>query len=63
MPAKCLYTDEEMEAIDEQQAQKAQLDQVLAAAPVAASAAKDLAQAGAIAGTAEGQQLPGVVPA
>lgn len=62
MPAKLLYDDEEMQAIDEQQAQKAQLDQILAAAPVAASAAKDLAQAGAIAGTAEGQQLPGVVP-
>lgn len=62
MPAKVLYTDDEMEEIDQAQAQKAQLDQVLAAAPVAASAARDLAQAGAIAGTAEGQQLPGVVP-
>lgn len=62
MPAKVLYTDDEMEEIDQAQAQKAQLDQLLAAAPVAASAAKDMAQAGAIAGTAEGQQLPGVVP-
>jgi len=56
------WTDDEMAAIDEQQAQAAQMQQVLAAAPVAASAAKDLAQAGAIAGTAEGQQMPGVVP-
>lgn len=62
MPSKVLYSDEEMEAIDAAEAQQAQLQQILAAAPVAASAAKDLAQAGAIAGTAEGQQLPGVVP-
>lgn len=62
MPAKMLYTDDEMDEIDQAQAQKAQLDQLLAAAPIAASAAKDMAQAGAIAGTAEGQQLPGVVP-
>lgn len=62
MPAKCLYDDEEMEAIDAQQAQAAQMQQILAAAPVAASAAKDLAQAGAIASTAEGQGLPAVVP-
>ena len=62
MPAKVMYTDEEMEEIDAAAAQQAQLQQILAAAPVAASAAKDLAQAGAIAGTAEGQQLPGVVP-
>jgi hypothetical protein len=62
MPAKCLYSDEDMQAIDAAQQQKAQMDQVLAAAPVAADAAKSLAQAGAISATAEGQQLPGVVP-
>jgi hypothetical protein len=62
MPSKVLYSDEEMLAIDEQQAQANQTQQILAAAPVAASAAKDLAQAGAIAGTADRQQLPGVVP-
>lgn len=62
MPSKVLYTDEELEDIDAAQAEQAQLQQVLAAAPVAASAAKDLAQAGVLAGTAEGQQLPGVVP-
>lgn len=62
VPSKVMYTDDEMEEIDAAQAQQAQMQQILQAAPVAASAAKDLAQAGAIAGTAEGQQLPGVVP-
>lgn len=61
MPAKVLYTDEEMEQIDEAQAQQAQMQQILAAAPVAASAAKDLAQAGATAATAEGQMMPGIL--
>lgn len=63
MPAKLLYTDEEMEQIDAQQAEQANLQQILQAAPVAASAAKDLAQANVLASTAEGQQLPGIVPA
>jgi hypothetical protein len=62
-PAKAQYSDEELEAIDEQQAMAAQAQQVLAAAPVAASAAKDLASAQAIAGTAERSAAPGVVPA
>jgi len=52
MPAKVMYTDDEMEEIDAAQAQQAQLQQILAAAPVAASAAKDLAQAGATAASA-----------
>lgn len=63
MPAKVMYTDDEMKGIDEAAAQAGQMQQILQAAPVAASAAKDLAQAGAIASTAEGQQLPNVVPA
>lgn len=49
VPAKVLYSDEEMAAIDEENAAQAQLQQVLQAAPVAASAARDLAQAGALA--------------
>lgn len=49
VPSKVLYSDDEMAAIDEQQAEAAQLQQVLQAAPVAASAARDLAQAGALA--------------
>lgn len=52
VPAKVMYTDEELEEIDAAQAEQAQLQQILAAAPVAASAAKDLAQAGATAASA-----------
>lgn len=62
MPSKVLYTDEEMAEIDEQQAQQDQMAQILAAAPVAASAAKDMAQASTIASTAEGQALPAIMP-
>ena len=61
MPAECLYSDEEMAAMDAQQQQQAQLQQILQAAPVAASAAKDLASAGAIAASTPNQQVP--VPA
>ena len=62
MPASLVYSDDEMEAIDEQAAQQAQLQQVLQAAPVAASAAKDLASAQAIAGSAPRQVLPNIAP-
>lgn len=55
MPASCLYSDEEMAEMDAQQQQAAQLQQILEAAPVAASAAKDLAQAGAIAASSPNQ--------
>lgn len=51
VPARLLATDEEIEAQDEEDASAAQLQQLLAAAPVAASSVKDLAQAQAIAGT------------
>jgi hypothetical protein len=63
MPAKLLYTDEEMEEIDAAQAQQAELNQILQAAPVAASAAKDIAQASAIAGAEPGDVLPNIMPA
>lgn len=62
MPSKLLHTDDEMEEINAAQQQEIQRQQILQAAPVAASAARDLAQAGALASTAEGQQLPNVVP-
>lgn len=62
-PAAAIYSNEEVAEINEAQASQAQAAQVLQAAPVAASAAKDLAQAGAIAQTAEGQAAPMVVPA
>jgi hypothetical protein len=61
MPAKVLYTDDEMEAIDAAQAEQAQMQQVLAAAPVAASAAKDLAQASAFA-TSQPNSPAGILP-
>jgi Bacteriophage head to tail connecting protein len=62
MPAKLMFSDEEMEEIDADAAQQAQVAQILEAAPVAASAAKDIAQASAIAGSDTGEMLPGVVP-
>lgn len=48
VPAKVLYTDDEVAAIDAAQAQQAQMQQILQAAPVAASAARDLSQAAAL---------------
>lgn len=62
MPAKLLYTNDEMEEIDAATQQQAQLQQILEAAPVAASAAKDIAQASAIAGSEPSEMLPGIVP-
>jgi hypothetical protein len=61
MPAKVLYTDDEMEQIDAAEAQQAQMNQVLAAAPVAASAAKDLSQAAAFA-TSQPNTPRGIMP-
>lgn len=61
MPSKVLYTDEEMEEINAAEAEQAQLQQVLAAAPVAASAAKDLSQAAAFA-SAQPNNVQGVLP-
>lgn len=52
MPSKLLYSDEEMAAQEEQQQAQTDLANVLAAAPVAASAARDLAQAQALSATA-----------
>lgn len=49
VPAKVLYTDDEMAEIDAAGEEQAQMQQLLQAAPVAASAAKDLAQAQALA--------------
>lgn len=61
MPSKVLYTDEEMEEIDAASAEQAQMQQMLAAAPVAASAAKDLAQAQAFA-TSSPNTPSGIMP-
>lgn len=57
-PQEAMRSDEEATAITEQQAQQAQMQQLLAAAPVAASASKDFAQAQALAGSAPGQAAP-----
>ena len=61
MPSKVLYTDEELEEIDAAQAEQAQLQQVLAAAPVAASAAKDMAQAASFA-SAQPNNIESILP-
>lgn len=62
MPAKLLYTDEEMEEIDAATAQQNQVQQLLAAAPVAAGAAKDIAQAQSLAAANPNQALPNIIP-
>jgi hypothetical protein len=60
VPAKVMYSDEEFEEIKAAEAQQAELAQVLQAAPVAASAAKDLAGAAALANASPNEQLPAV---
>lgn len=58
VPAKVMYSDEELEAIKDQEAQQAELATLLQAAPVAASAAKDLAGAAALVNASPNEQLP-----
>ena len=60
-PAKVLYTDEEMAALDEQNAQAAQAQQMLQAAPVMAETAKNLAQAQSMAASVPAGPAPAVV--
>lgn len=62
MPEKCIRSDEQVAAIDEQQAKASQAQQLLAAAPVVASTVKDLSQAQAMAGAAPNQEAPAVIP-
>lgn len=62
VPAKALRSKEAMAAKNEEKAQQAQVQQLLAAAPVAAGAVKDLAQAQALAGAAQPQQAPAIIP-
>lgn len=57
-PQEAMRSDEEVTALAAKQAQAAQAQQLLAAAPVAASASKDFAQARALAGSAPGEQAP-----
>lgn len=63
VPERLLRTDEEITQLKEQQAQQQQAQQLLAAAPVAASAAKDFAQAQSLAGSAPNQVAPNLFPA
>lgn len=59
-PAKGMYTDDELAAIDAQAEQANAAAQLLAAAPVAASAAKDLAAASSLSASAPNQVAPGL---
>lgn len=58
VPEDIIRSDEEVGAMSAQAQQAAQAQQLLAAAPVAAGAAKDFAQASAMAGSAPGQVAP-----
>jgi hypothetical protein len=49
VPLRCLYSDEELQAMDQAQAQQQQLANLVQAAPALAGAAKDLSQAQATA--------------
>ena len=59
VPAKALRTDEELEAMDAAQQEAAQMQQLLAAAPVAGQAAERFARAEQIAASAPRRAVPG----
>ena len=63
VPAKVMRSPEKLKAMEDQQAQAAQAQQLLEAAPVVGGVVKDLAQAQALAGSAPQQQAPGLFPA
>lgn len=58
VPEEIIRSDDEVAELSEQSAQAAQAQQLLQAAPVAASAAKDFAQASSLAGSAPNQIAP-----
>ena len=58
MPEDIIYTDEEFAALQDAAQNAEQAQQLLAAAPVAAGAAKDLAQAQSLAGSSPNVQAP-----
>jgi hypothetical protein len=60
VPAKLLRTPDEMAAMKQQQAQAAQAQQLLAAAPVVSNSMKSLAQAQALAGASPSQEAPNI---
>ena len=63
VPAKVLRSKEQIAAIEAAQAQAAQAQQLLAAAPVVGKTVKDLASAQSLAGSAPPQQAPALFPA
>jgi hypothetical protein len=63
VPAKVLRSPEQIQAMEDQQAQAQQAQQLLAAAPVASGVVKDLAQAQSLAGANPAQQAPAIFPA
>lgn len=62
VPVKVMRTKDQIAAMQEQQASAQQAQQLLAAAPVVGSTAKDLAQAQSISGAAPSQMAPGIFP-
>ena len=62
VPAKVLRTPDQVKALKDAQAQAAQAQQLLAAAPVVSSSVKDMAQAQALAASAPNQQAPAIFP-
>lgn len=60
VPAKVLRSPDQVKAIRDNRQQRQQMQDTLAAAPVAASAARDLAQAASVAGSAP-QNIPGML--
>jgi hypothetical protein len=63
MPSKLLNTPDEVEQLKAQAAQAAQLQAMLAAAPAAAGAAKDLAQAQSLAASSPNRPAPALLSA
>jgi hypothetical protein len=60
VPAKALRTDDELEAMDAAQKEAAQMQQLLAAAPLAGQAAERFAKAEQIAASAPRRAIPGI---
>jgi hypothetical protein len=62
VPEHTMHSDEEIAQLQGAQQQAEQMQALLAAAPVAASAAKNFAQAGALAASMPNQQAPAILP-
>jgi hypothetical protein len=62
VPAKLLYSSEELEQMNAEEQQANEAAALLQAAPLAGKAANDFAQAQALSAAAPAQQLPNVIP-